>query len=166
MPSRARRERMPTVASACRVPTLDAGSRRIDQRQEDLEDAVLIAALCRAMVITAARQWERGDPPASLPPQWQRAATWRAARYGLTGDLLDPTTKAPVPSRDAVGSLVADLRDALESTGDLGLVRDGTERLLRDGTGAERQRAVFRTSGSLAAVVDDAVRRTIARPAG
>ena len=148
---------------SAKFPTVEIRTADVCTR---LADAVLIAALCRAMVITASRQWERGDPPASLPPQWQRAATWRAARYGLTGDLLDPATKAPVSARDAVGSLVADVRDALESTGDLDLVRDGTERLLRDGTGAERQRAVFRASGSLAAVVDDAVRRTVARPAG
>ena len=56
------------------------------------------------------------------------------------------------------------LRDALEVTGDLGLVQDGVERLIRDGTGAEQQRATFRASGSLGAVVDDAVRRTIACP--
>ncbi len=148
---------------SAKFPTVEIRTADVCSR---LEDAVLVAALCRAMVITATRQWERGDPPASLPPQWRRAATWRAARYGLTGDLLDPATRTPVSARDAVRSLVSDLRDALEAIGDLGLVRDGTERLLRDGTGAERQRAVFRTSGSLAAVVDDAVRRTIARPAG
>ncbi|HMR21711.1 MAG TPA: glutamate--cysteine ligase [Micropruina sp.] len=129
-----------------------------------LEDAVLIAALCRAMVITAGRQWERGDRPVSFPPQWQRAATWRAARDGLSGDLLDPASRAPVSACDAVRALVTDLRDALEVTGDLGLVQDGVERLIRDGTGAEQQRATFRASGSLGAVVDDAVRRTIARP--
>ena len=145
---------------SARFPTVEIRTADVCTR---LEDAVLIAALCRAMVITAGRQWERGRPAESLPPQWQRAATWRAARWGLGGDLLDPASKAPVSARDAVRSLVADLREALESTDDLGLVLDGTERLLRDGTGADRQRATFRASGSPAAVVDDAVRRTIAR---
>ena len=127
-----------------------------------VEDAVLIAALCRAMVTTAARAWAWGNPPDVLPPQWQRAATWRAARSGLTDGLLDPFSRRVVPARDAVNSLVNDVRHALESTGDLPLVLDGVDRLLRDGTGADRQRAAFRTSGSLDAVVDEAVRRTVA----
>ena len=146
---------------SARFPTVEIRTADVCTR---LEDAVLIAALCRAMVITASQRWQRGDRPDYFPPQWQRAATWRAARYGLNGDLLDPISRAPVSARAAVGSLVADVRDSLESTDDLGLVQDGVERLLRDGTGADRQRAALRASGSLAGVVEDAVRLTIARP--
>lgn len=130
-----------------------------------VEDAVLLAALCRAMVLTAARQWERGERLAPLPPQWRRAATWRAARHGLGGGLVDPGSRAVVPARDAVRSLVGELREALESTDDLDLVGQGVERLLADGTGADHQRGVFRTSGTLAGVVTDAVGRTVASPA-
>lgn len=146
---------------SARFPTVEIRTADVCTR---LEDAVLIAALCRAMVITAAEQWERDEQPDVLPSQWQRAATWRAARHGLGGDLLDPVSRTPVSARDAARALVDDVREALESAGDLDLVLDGVARLLRDGTGADRQRAVFGASGSLASVVDDAVRRTVAGP--
>lgn len=122
-----------------------------------VDDAVLIAALCRAMVGTAVREWARGERLDAPPPQWQRAATWRAARYGLTGGLIDPAGREVIPARDAVAHLVDDLSDALADAGDLDLVRDGVRRVLADGTGAERQRRVFARTGSLAAVVADVV---------
>ncbi|MFT4215738.1 MAG: glutamate--cysteine ligase [Micropruina sp.] len=142
---------------SARYPTVEIRTADVCTR---LDDAVLIAALCRAMVSTAARAWTQGERPDALPPQWRRAASWRAARSGLTGGLLDPSSRTVVAARDAVNALVADVRDALEDTGDLELVTDGVDRLFRSGTGAERQRAALRGSGSLGAVVTDAVRRT------
>ena len=126
----------------------------------DVADAVLIAALCRGMVLTAAEGWRGGVRPDQTPAQWQRAATWRAARYGLSGGLLDQVSRDVVPARDAVATLIAEIRGALEDCGDLALVADGVDRLLCSGTGADRQRAAYRASGSLAGVVEDAVRRT------
>lgn len=142
---------------SAKFPTVEIRTADVCTR---LDDAVLIAALCRAMVGTAVGQWTRGDRPDAPPPQWQRAATWRAARYGLTGGLLDPSSRQVIAAEDALAALVAELRDALEDTGDLELVRDGIHRVLTDGTGAERQRAVFARTGSLAAVVADGVHRT------
>ena len=142
---------------SAKFPTVEIRTADVCTR---LDDAVLIASLCRAMVGTAVGQWTRGDRPDAPPPQWQRAATWRAARYGLTGGLLDPSSRQVIAAEDALAALVAELRDALEDTGDLELVRDGIHRVLTDGTGAERQRAVFARTGSLAAVVADGVRRT------
>ncbi len=142
---------------SARYPTVEIRTADVCSR---VDDAVLIAALCRAMVSTAARAWAWGDHPDDLPAQWQRAASWRAARSGLTDGLLDPCSRSVVAARDAVNSLVRDLRDALEDARDLELVVDGVDRLLRSGTGAERQRAVWKASGSFGPVVADAVERT------
>lgn len=146
---------------SARYPTVEIRTADVCTR---VDDAVLIAALCRAMVTTAARAWASGSHPDPLPPQWQRAAGWRAARSGLTDGLLDPSSRSVVPARDAVDSLVRDLRDDLEDTGDLDLVTAGVDRLFRSGTGAERQRAVGKASGSFASVVADAVHRTTLSP--
>ena len=146
-----------------RFPTVEI---RVADVCTEVADAVLTAALCRGLGLPAAPRRRRGGRPTDWPAPWQRAATWRAARYGLTDGLLDWTTRQVVPARAAVASLVADLRDSLEETGDLELVTEGIDRMLRSGTGAERQRAAYRATGSLAAVVDDAVRRTIEPPAG
>jgi len=54
------------------------------------QDAVVLAALCRGLVDTAVEDWRRSEPPPDLPLSFVRAATWRAARFGLTGELVDP----------------------------------------------------------------------------
>jgi carboxylate-amine ligase len=122
----------------------------------ETDDALLVAALARALVVTAARE-ERS-------PAWRselvRAATWRASRDGLAARLVDPAARALAPARDVVGSLLDHVRDALEEAGDLDQVSRLVERLFALGTGATRQRRLFEETGSLEAVVDDAVRRT------
>ena len=145
---------------SARYPTVEV---RVADVCTDVDDAVLVAALCRAIVGTAAARWRAGAPGAGISPQMQRAAMWRAARYGLSDGLVDPARREVVPTEDAVRALVDDVRDALDETGDLGLVLDGVERLLRTGTGADRQRAAHRATGSLSGVVHEAVRRTVGR---
>lgn len=124
----------------------------------DPEDAILFAALARALVATAASR------PGSATPAWRtdllRAASWRASRYGLAGQLVDPTTLELTPVRTVVDSLVDHVRPALEAGGDLGLVGDLLERLLARGAGATRQRRTLESEGSLSAVVADLRART------
>jgi carboxylate-amine ligase len=107
-------------------------------------DAVLLTALCRGLVDTAADQWRHDPtPPAGPSPSLLRAADWRAARFGLTGDLVDPHGSRLIGAEQAVASLVDHTRDALSRNGDEQLVREGIERLLGRGPGARRQRAAF-----------------------
>lgn len=121
----------------------------------DLDDAVLVAALARALVSTAA---------SATPEPWRsellRAASWRAARYGLGGNLVNPATRSLARPRDAVRALVDHVRPALEETGDLGLVEDHVDRLFTRGNGATVQRRTFEREGSLEAVVADLADRT------
>ena len=126
----------------------------------ELEDTVLVAALCRALVTTYAEA-DAADPH---HVQWRsdllRAAGWRASRYGIGGRLVDPPMLELVPARQAIASLIARTRPALEDAGDLALVEDLVERLLARGNGAIQQRRTFESTGSLEAVVDDLRERT------
>ena len=88
-----------------------------------------------------------------------RAAQWRAARYGLSDRLLDPTTGKLDKSPTVLQRLVDVAREQLEETGDLDLVDHGIQRALAE-SGASRQRAAYERSGSLTGVVDDVVERT------
>lgn len=126
----------------------------------DLADTVLVAALCRALVDTAARAWAAGEPPAPVPLALLRLATWRASHDGLDGELLDPRTARPRPAGDVVAELLEHVGPALRAAGDEALTGDRMATVLARGTGARRQRAVLRRTGSLAAVVADAVRVT------
>ncbi|GAA3624004.1 glutamate--cysteine ligase [Streptomyces chitinivorans] len=129
----------------------------------DARDTVLLAALVRALVETAARQWRAGEPPAPVDVGLLRLAAWRAGRSGLSGELVHPVTFEPAPAESVVGALLDHTAPALSDTGDLSLTKEGVEDLFRRGNGAAVQRAVFEeTGGDLSAVVAEAVRRTVA----
>ena len=95
-------------------------------------------------------------------PGLLEAATWRAARSGLQGDLVDPVTAGPVPAR-LIGQLLTGLRPALESVGDWELVSDLARSAVARGSSAARQRAA-RGSGGLRRVVDTLIAETRAVP--
>ena len=125
----------------------------------DPGDAVVIAAIVRAVATTAAAEWEAGTPPRPWRSELLRAAAWRAGRYGLAGTLVHPVERRLAPAREVLECLADRMRPALEEAGDLDLVTAGFERLL-SATGATRQRAAFERTGSLAGVTADLVART------
>jgi carboxylate-amine ligase len=125
-----------------------------------VDEAVLIAALTRAIAATAL-----GSPTPASPvaPHLLRAALWRAARDGLEGTNVDLATGELVRASSQVHALVRWVRPALETVGDYELVTDGVDRMVLDGSGAERQRRAFRRRGKLSDVVDLLVRQTGSR---
>ncbi|WP_222194919.1 carboxylate-amine ligase [Modestobacter italicus] len=125
-----------------------------------VEDAVVLAGLVRALVETAAREWQAGVPAPEVRAELVRVAGWRAGRSGLTGDLVDPRTGHPAPAAQVVRALVEHVRPALTDTGDAERVVAGLAELLRRGSGATLQRAVAGETGDLAAVVRAAVAAT------
>jgi carboxylate-amine ligase len=142
-----------------RYPTVEI---RVADVCTDVDDAVLIGVICRALVDTAAAAWRTGTPAPRVAPQMQRAAMWRAARFGVSGGLVDPDSRMVVPAAEAVAAMIELLTPALVDNGDGALVAQGIARILGGGTGAERQRAAFHSAdGDLTAVVDDAARRTL-----
>jgi carboxylate-amine ligase len=126
-----------------------------------VEDAVLVAALCRGLVETAAQEWAQGrtEPP-EVPTQLLRLATWRAGHDGVDGTLLDPLTGRPRAAADVLGDLLAHVADALAAAGDLEAVVHQLGVVLERGTGARRQREVG-ARGDLASVVADLARATV-----
>ena len=115
----------------------------------DIEDAVLIAVLARALVeeyaVRDAEPW-RSD--------LLRVAGWRAARFGIGGDLVNPVLAELAPPRDVFAALLGVVGEHLEQ-GERRLVEDRFEHLLARGNGAVRQRRRFEETQDLKAVVDD-----------
>ncbi|HEX3924200.1 MAG TPA: glutamate--cysteine ligase [Streptosporangiaceae bacterium] len=124
------------------------------------EDAVLIAALCRALVETAAREWRAGTPAPNARAEVLRLAAWRASRSGLQDVLIDPVTWRPEPAAAVADALLRRVGDALADAGDTDTVADLLAAVLRRGNGAEFQRDAYRRSGDLAEVVSGAVTAT------
>ncbi|OYP13329.1 glutamate--cysteine ligase [Streptomyces sp. FBKL.4005] len=117
---------------------------------------VLVAGLFRALVTEAA---ERPGLACGGRHEWLRAASWRAARSGLEGTLIDPRTRRAAPAPQVVRGLLAHVRPALEAAGDWQTVRDLAEQALMDGSAAHRMRRTA-AEEDLLACTDFAVAET------
>ncbi|MBM9468490.1 carboxylate-amine ligase [Nakamurella leprariae] len=136
---------------ALAAPTLEI---RICDSVPLVDDVVLLAGLARALVCRAVAR-ETAEPGGVLPVPVEllEAARWRAARSGLTGVLLDPRTFRPVLAAEAVGLLLAEVRDDAERTGDAAELAELCAASLADGGSAARQRrAVARSEHSTRSV--------------
>jgi carboxylate-amine ligase len=122
---------------------------RVADVQLDVDSAVLLAALVRALAVTALAG-PAVPADRQVPVELLRAATWQAARHGLEGDLVDPRTGRARPAAHAVRGLLDHVAAALDELGDRAEVLDLTARLLDGGTGATRQRAALRAGGPAA----------------
>lgn len=127
-----------------------------------VEDAITIAALIRALVDTAADEAAAGAPAPALHPDLLRLAQWQASRYGLTGDLLDPDVATPRPADTVIGELLEHVAPALKNNGDHERVRDGIDRIIRQGTGSEIQRQAIRDGAEPAELVQTMIDLTVA----
>lgn len=126
----------------------------------DAADTVLVAALTRGLVDTAAAEWRAGEEPLPLSVSMLRLMGWQAGRFGITGDLIDPRTSKPRPAREIVADLVDHVRDALRENGDEALVEERIEQIFTRGNGAMRQRAMLEKTGQLSDVVAELARVT------
>ncbi|MEU9991448.1 glutamate--cysteine ligase [Streptomyces sp. NPDC048045] len=124
------------------------------------DTAVLVAALARALVETAAREWRAGRPPLDHSVSLLKLAAWRAARSGLEQDLLDPRDMRPRPAADVMRSLLEHTGDALTDCGDAALAEGTVAELLGRGNGAREQRLLMDRTGSLPLLVAECVRHT------
>jgi glutamate---cysteine ligase / carboxylate-amine ligase len=126
----------------------------------EVGDAVLLAGLIRALVDTAAREWREDVPAARVPAMLLRAQAWQASRSGLRDVLVHPVDGRPRPVGEVLWDLFAHARVALVDNGDEQRVGEGLARLLSRGNGAVQQRAVYKRTGSLGAVVSAALELT------
>ena len=125
----------------------------------EVEDAVLVAGLVRALVETSARAWRRGECAASWRTDQLRIASRRAAKFGVADRLMHPLLPQVAPVADVLACVADHVSDALHESGDTQAVLGGFERVLASGNGAHRQRGL-RAGGGLLAVVHDLRRRT------
>jgi carboxylate-amine ligase len=145
------------VRPSTRYSTLEL---RVGDVPLDVEGSLMLAGLFRALVATALvdRRGPQDDPPGD---GLLRAATWRASRSGLEGPLIDPLALDEVPAPRLVRRLLRHVRPAAKALGDWDQLQDLVERVLREGNGAQRQRAaLLRAGGDLQAVTRMVVETT------
>ncbi|AKL64544.1 MULTISPECIES: glutamate--cysteine ligase [Streptomyces] len=127
----------------------------------DAATPVLLAALSRGLVETAARAWQDGQPPARIGTSLLRLASWRAGRSGLDGPLLHPVTMRETSAEQAVEALYQHVREALNDHGDDERVREAIAHLYERGNGARIQRGLHAEGQTLAAIVTRCAEMTV-----
>jgi carboxylate-amine ligase len=126
----------------------------------NVDEAVMIAGLIRALVQTCGKQVKQQVPAPPVRQELLRTSHWRAARYGLEGELIDTLTEQEVPAHELIRRLLAFVRPALEAEGDWSIVSSQIEQVLQHGNGAMRQRQAYQRTGSMKEVVDFIVAET------
>ncbi len=153
-----------TARPSSRYPTVEL---RVSDVCLTVEQAGVLAALARALVMRCLQEAAEGAPTPQLRAELVRAAEWRAARYGLGGALVDPASLArgkPVlaPAADVLEGLVDELAEFLSAAGDRERVRAGLQKLADDGNGAVQQRAAYQRRRSWDDLADAVVDATLA----
>jgi carboxylate-amine ligase len=117
---------------------------RICDGQPELAEAQALAALATSVTVRLALAYDDGEPLPNLPHRLIEENTWRAIRYGLSGELLDFTAGGvPVPARERLEQLVEWARPAAETIGAAPWLA------IPERNAAERQRARFEEGADL-----------------
>ncbi|AWV97031.1 carboxylate-amine ligase [Arcticibacterium luteifluviistationis] len=84
---------------------------------------------------------------------------WRAARDGINANLIDFGKEKEVPFKELIIELLAFIDDVLDDLGSRKEV-EYVHKILANGTGADRQLAVYEKTGDLKSVVDYIIEET------
>jgi carboxylate-amine ligase len=126
---------------------------RICDLPQNLEDTLALVALTQCLVCALCDQIEEGVYQYDIHPIVVRQNKWKAARYGLRAELIDPVTHSTIPVRDMVFFLYEKLKpyaERLHCTQALNHVIS----MVNAPSGAERQLALYEEFGyDLASVV-------------
>ncbi|HRC85318.1 MAG TPA: carboxylate-amine ligase [Thermoanaerobaculia bacterium] len=139
-----------------KFPTLEF---RVTDICSRLDDAICLAALILA-IVTKLIKLRRSNM------SWRRYRhhlitenKWRAVRYGIDGKLLDFGRQEEVDFPQLARELLELVDDVVDDLGVRGEV-EHVNTILKEGTSADRQLAVYRKTGDLKAVVDHVIAET------
>jgi glutamate---cysteine ligase / carboxylate-amine ligase len=125
-----------------------------------VDEAVMLAGLCHALVRTCHERARAGEPHPEVRPEILRAAHWIASRYGLEAKLVDVEAGRAAPAREVIQKLLLFVRPVLEEHDDWEEVSSLVDETLERGTGATSQRRVYERTGKLEDVVDALIKET------
>jgi glutamate---cysteine ligase / carboxylate-amine ligase len=133
---------------------------RICDAQSRVDDTIALAALMQAIVAKLYKLREQNVTFRSYPRRLLDENRWRAARYGIDGKLIDFGRCCEMDERDLLHEMLAFVESELEELGSKSELAH-IEKIMTEGTGADRQlRAWERSGGDLKAVVDHIIAET------
>jgi glutamate---cysteine ligase / carboxylate-amine ligase len=117
-----------------------------------LEDSLALAAFVQCLVKALSDQIDRGTYQHDYHPMMVHQNKWRASRFGLEAELIDPLTFESRTVRVIVERLVKDLRPVAQELGCSAWL-DRVLAMSRCESWADRQLAVLKETGNAAEVV-------------
>jgi carboxylate-amine ligase len=141
-------------------PFFDTVEVRICDMTTRIDDTIALAALIQAIMGKLYLLYRRNLEFRQYSRELIEENKWRAVRYGLDGQLIDFGKSEQVPVRALVGELLDFVDEAAEifqSQSDLDRVRQ----ILKEGTSADRQLAIFAKTQSYHSVVDDLIEQSM-----
>ena len=134
-------------------PFFDTVEFRICDMPLTIDDTLAIAALCQALVAKLTQLDKQNKAVPVLRRDYIDENKWRSMRYGLDADVIDFVQHRCISMRDSIRELldfVDDVVDDLGSTQEMNYLRTLMDS--PDGTGADRQLAVYKETGDIQSV--------------
>src|ERR1051325_1831795 len=142
-------------------PFFDTIEFRICDAQSRIDDTIALAALMQAIVVKLQKLRRDNVTFRNYPRRLIDENRWRAARYGIDGKLIDFGRKCEMDERDLLHEMLAFVAPEMDELGNHAELAH-IERIIRDGTGADRQLVVWEQTHDMKAVVDHIVAETYA----
>lgn len=143
-------------------PFFDTVEFRICDMPATIEDTLALTALCQALIAKLAWCHEHNVDVPVLTRDYLEENKWRAMRYGLDAEAIDFVKLRRMSMRDSINELldfVEDVIDDLGSRHEMNYLR--AMLLSPNGTGADRQVAVYKQTGDLQKVVELLMEQTM-----
>ena len=132
---------------------------RVCDAQTRVDDTVALAALIQAIVAKLYKLQRQNMTFRLYRRRLLDENRWRACRYGLDGKLIDFGAEAEVEERSLIEELLEFIETEMDELGNTAQVKH-VESILRAGSGADRQLAVWNKTHDMKAVVDHIVGET------
>ena len=125
-----------------------------------VDEAVCIAAILQAIVMKVWKLRRDNMTFRVYPSAMIEENKWRAVRFGLDGKLIDFGKETESPARDLIREMLEwFIDDVVDELGSRRQVEYALQ-IMREGTSADRQLAIYDQTGDLKAVVDRLVSET------
>jgi carboxylate-amine ligase len=132
---------------------------RICDAQSRVADTIALAALMQAIVLKLHKLRGQNVAFRNYSRRLIDENRWRAGRYGLDGKLIDFGRKREVAERDLLHEMLEFIAKEVDELGNQREIAH-IERIIWEGTGADRQLAVWELTQDMKAVVDQIVAET------
>jgi carboxylate-amine ligase len=143
-------------------PFFDTLEVRVCDAQSRVDDTLAIAALIQAVVAKLFKLLDQNITFRVYRRRLLDENRWRASRYGIEGKLIDFGRETEVETKGLLDELLQFVSTEVDELGSRQEMAH-IERIMREGTGADRQLAVYERTNDMRAVVDQIVHETYER---